>query len=205
MNTVPKRSCLHRGSAPACLLSSLALVLALLAGCMPIQPAAAPAAITLRFAISDGQGLPRIDNYVHEFVDQVHVLSQGQITIEPTWEAGNSTPDGYEKGVIQLVRQGKFDVGLASARTWDTQGILNFQVLQAPFLITNDALAEAVATSEIGTRILNSLSPVGVVGLTLWPEDLRHPFPSCRTDRSLLPKILSARRSEHRFPTSPIN
>ena len=52
---------------------------------MPIQPAATSQAITLRFAIPDGQGLPRIDNYVHEFVAQAHALSQGQITIEPIW------------------------------------------------------------------------------------------------------------------------
>lgn len=189
MNFVKRFVSTHRKTNPRVslgwFLSSVALVLALLAGCMPIQPAAAPEAITLRFAISDGEGLPRIDNYVHEFVDQVHALSQGKITIEPTWDAGSGTTDGYEKGVIKLVRQGKFDLGLASARTWDTQGITNFQVLQAPFLITNDALAEAVATSDIATRILNSLSPAGVVGLTLWPEDLRHPF-SVVPDKPLL-------------------
>src|SRR5690242_19610842 len=93
MNTVPKRSSPQQRSSQVWLLSSLTLVLILLAGCMPIQPAAAPAAITLRFAISDGEGLPRIDNYVHEFVDQVHTLSQGKITIEPIWEAGNGTFD----------------------------------------------------------------------------------------------------------------
>src|SRR5262249_8632746 len=28
----------------------------------------------------------------------------------------------------------------------------------------------------IGKRMLESLAPLGLVGLTLWPEDLRHPF-----------------------------
>lgn len=181
----PTRRLTRQRISPAWLLSSLTLVLMLLAGCMPIPPAAAPAAITLRFAIPDEAGRPQIDPYVNEFVAQAHALSQGQITIEPTWDGGSGTPDGYEKGVIQLVKQGKFDLGLASARTWDTQGILNFQVLQAPFLITNDALAEAVATSEIAARLLGSLSPAGVVGLTLWPEDLRHPF-SVVPDKPLL-------------------
>ena len=119
MNAVPRYSSKQQRISPGWLLSSLALVLTLVAGCVPIQPEAPaePAAITLRFAIPDGEGLPRIDNYVHEFVDQVHALSQGQITIEPTWDGGSGTTDGYEKGVIQLVRQGKFDLGLASART----------------------------------------------------------------------------------------
>src|SRR4051794_22258164 len=51
---------------------SMALVLTLLAGCMPVQPVAASEAITLRFAVSDGEGHPTIDPYVYEFVDQVH-------------------------------------------------------------------------------------------------------------------------------------
>jgi hypothetical protein len=55
-------------------------------------------------------------------------------------------------------------------------GVTSFQSLQAPFLITNDALAEAVASSDIATRMLNGLTSVGVTGLALWPEDLRHPF-----------------------------
>ncbi|MFN8494630.1 MAG: hypothetical protein U0350_43920 [Caldilineaceae bacterium] len=158
------------------LLSSLVLVLALFTGCMPIQPAAAPKPITLRLAIPDGQGLPRIDNYVHEFITQTHTLSQGAITIEPVWNAGDGTFAGYEKGVLQRMLTGKFDLALVPSRTWDSESITNFQALQAPFLINNDALAEAVATSEIGTQMLDSLSAVGLVGLTLWPEDLRHPF-----------------------------
>jgi Tol biopolymer transport system component/TRAP-type C4-dicarboxylate transport system substrate-binding protein len=120
-----------------------------------------------------------------EFIDQVKTLSQGSITIEPIWDAGSGTSDGFEKGVIQLVRKGKFDLGLASSRTWNTQNITSFQVLQAPFLITNDALSEAVATSDVVTRMLDSLSTAGMVGLTLWPEGLRHPF-SVVPDKPLL-------------------
>ncbi len=185
---VPTRST-HQRVSRVWLLSSLALVLALLVACMPIQPSAtnlgASKAITLRFAVSDGEGHPQIDPYVHEFVDQVHKLSQGKITIELTWDAGGGTFYGYERGVIQRVLRGKFDLGLAGSRTWDTESITSFQALQAPFLITNDNLAAAVATGDIGARMLNSLSEVGGVGLTMWPEDLRHPF-SVVPDKALL-------------------
>lgn len=89
----------------------LALIL-LLAGCMPIQPAAAPNPITLRFAIAAGQGSPRIDLYVQEFVTQVHTLSQGNITLEPVWDAGADAPDGlFEAKAIQRVQQGEFELG----------------------------------------------------------------------------------------------
>jgi Bacterial extracellular solute-binding protein, family 7 len=43
-------------------------------------------------------------------------------------------------------------------------------------LIDNDALAEAVATSDTAAQMLEGISSAGVVGLTLWPEDMRHPF-----------------------------
>jgi TRAP-type transport system periplasmic protein len=141
-------------------------------------------AITLRFAVSDQEGRPS-EAYVLEFIAQVKTLSNGNITIEPIWDAGADTFDGFEKGVIQLVTRGNYELGLAASRTWDTESITNLQALQAPFLITNDALAEAVATSDSATKMLESLSSAGVVGLTLWPEDLRHPF-SLMPDKHLL-------------------
>lgn len=52
-------------------------------------------------------------------------------------------------------------------------------------MITNDALAEAVATSDIATKMLDHLSVADMVGLTMWPEDLRHPF-SIVADKPLL-------------------
>lgn len=169
----PVRQCVGQ----AWLLSSLALVLALLASCTPIQPAAAPKPITLRFAIAAGQGSPRIDLYVQEFGTQVHALSQGNITVEPVWDAGADAPDGlFEAKAIQRVQQGEFELGMAPSRAFDIEHVTSFQPLQAPFLIANDALAEAVATSDITTKMLDHLSTADMVGLTLWPEDLRHPF-----------------------------
>jgi TRAP-type C4-dicarboxylate transport system substrate-binding protein len=139
-------------------------------------PASVPVAtITLRFAVADEEGHPS-DPFVREFIEQVKTLSHGNITVEPVWDAGADTEAGFERGVIQLVRNGEADLGLAASRAWDPEIFPNLQALQAPFLITDDALAEAVATSDVATRIIDSLSPGGVVGLTLWPEDLRHPF-----------------------------
>ena len=188
MNTVPKRSSMHQRVSPAWLASSLALVLALLAGCMPIQPPAtklaAPEAITLRFAIPEAQGRTLTPS-VLEFIDQVKTLSKGSITIEPVWDPMAGTPGGNEQGLIKRVIAGDFELGLIATRSWDEQHITSLHVLQAPFLITNDALAAAVATSDVATRLLSSLSPAGVVGLTMWPANLRHPF-SVMPDQPLL-------------------
>lgn len=134
--------------------------------------------ITLRLAVSDGDDSVPSGPYVHEFVNQIKTLSNGNITIEPVWGAGDTTEVGFERGVIQLVRDGKFDLGLAASRAFDNDKdhITSFQALQAPFLIDNDALVVAVATSDSATKMLDNLSSSGLAGLTLWPEDLRHPF-----------------------------
>ena len=118
-------------------------------------------AITLRLAVSDREGLPQIDPYVTEFIEQINTLSNGSITIEPIWRAGDDTEVGYEAGVVEHVIKGDLELGLAASRGWDNAGVTHLQALQAPFLIDNDALAEAVATSEIATKMLDSLSSAG--------------------------------------------
>jgi TRAP-type C4-dicarboxylate transport system substrate-binding protein len=149
----------------------------LLAFCFITSPTLAQnEAITLRLAIPDQQGSSNIEPYVTELIAQVKTLSKGSITIEPIWDAGNDTEAGFETGVIQHVTKGDFELGIAASRAWNGAGFTSFDVLQAPFLIDNDALAEAVATSDSATKMLEGMSSAGVVGLTLWPEDLRHPF-----------------------------
>ncbi len=138
----------------------------------------APGTMTLRLAVPDGsgvQGIPYMP-YVFAFIDEVKNRSDGRIIIEPLWEAGNVTEAGFETGLIQLVKEGRAELGIASTRAFDTVGITSFQPLQAPFLVDNDALAEAVATSDIATRMMADLAGNGLAGFALWPEDLRHPF-----------------------------
>ena len=149
----------------------LLVAVILITACAPAQDDP----ITLRMGIPDGDNVLYAP-YVLEFIQQAKTLSNGTIMIEPTWEAGDSTSAGYEVGVIQLVKDGTFDLGLAASRSFNSEGITSFQALQAPFLIDNDALAKAVASSDAASRMLENLSSSGLTGLTLWPEDLRHPF-----------------------------
>jgi TRAP-type C4-dicarboxylate transport system substrate-binding protein len=157
------------------LFTVLLIVVALLTACTPKVTPAPAEPITLRMGIPDGDNVLYAP-YVLEFIEQAKTLSNGKITIEPTWEAGDGTSAGYEVGVIQLVKDGKFDLGLAASRSFNSAGITSFEALQAPFLIDNDALAKAIATSDAASRMLENLSSSGLTGLTLWPEDLRHPF-----------------------------
>ena len=138
-------------------------------------PAQQELGTTLRLAVADAPGRPS-EPYVLEFIEQVKTLSEGDMNIEPIWQAGSDTTPVFEQGVVKVVKEGQYDLGLAGSRAWDSLGITSFQALQAPFLITDDALAEAVAASDIGTEMLEGLSSANVIGLALWPEDLRHPF-----------------------------
>jgi TRAP-type C4-dicarboxylate transport system substrate-binding protein/beta-lactamase regulating signal transducer with metallopeptidase domain len=131
--------------------------------------------VTLRLAVTDPQGRPS-EAYINEFIAQVKTLSDGKITIEPTWEAGANTTPTFEQGVAKALVEGQYDLGLAASRGWDSVGVTSLQPLQAPFLINDDAIAEAVAASDTAKQMLEGMSPAGVVGLTLWPDVLNHPM-----------------------------
>lgn len=138
-------------------------------------PAEQMPSTTLRLAVADTNDAPSAP-IVLAFVEQVQQRSGGSLVIEPVWEASADTEAEYEQGVIAAVRVGKYELGLAATRAWEEQGVTVFQPLQMPFLIDNDALAIAVATSEVATQMLERLSASGMIGLAMWPEDLRHPF-----------------------------
>jgi TRAP-type C4-dicarboxylate transport system substrate-binding protein len=142
--------------------------------------------VTLRLAVSDDREKPS-GPAVTKFVTDVATASRGNITIAPTFDAGKNTKKGFELGVADLVQRGETDLAVVSARAWDLAGVTSLQALQTPFLIDNDGLELAVAESHVARRSLDAMGS-GVVGLTLWPEDLRHlfSFPNCPRDfRSL--------------------
>ena len=142
----------------------------------PSAGAATADPLTLHFAVADERDRPSQDA-VDDFVEQVASLSDGSIIIEPAFDAGGDAPG--------LVMRGDADLALVASREWDLVGVTSLQALQAPFLITDDALAEAVAQSSIASQAMGGLAEVGVMGLAMWPEDLRHPFSFLR-DKPLL-------------------
>ena len=170
---------------------SVVTAIALLAGCTPVQrPAAVQSTakpVTLSFAVPEPQGRT-LTPYVLEFVDQVKQLSNGSMIVEPVWDPMAGIPGGSERRLVKRVLDGDFDLAVSATRAWDDQNMPSLHVLQAPFLITDDALAEAVATSKVATRLLDNLSAAGAVGLTMWPEDLRHPFSEMPDEPLLAPK-----------------
>ncbi|MEX0985293.1 MAG: TRAP transporter substrate-binding protein DctP [Actinomycetota bacterium] len=133
--------------------------------------------VVLRLGTGDPRGLPDTP-VVEGFADAVEELSGGSMDVEIVWAAGgdSSDPDGFERGVVELVRDGELDLGLIGARAWDTLGVRSFQALQAPFLITDQDVLSDVLESPVADEMLAGLEGTGVVGLGLYPDGLRHPM-----------------------------
>ena len=131
----------------------------------------------IRLGTGDPRGRPDTP-VVEGFADAVEELSDGAMRVEVVWEAGDdsSVPDGFEKGVVQLVQDGELDLGWIAARAWDTVGVKSFQALQAPFLITDQELLTEVLASPMADEMAAGLEDAGVVGLGLFPDGLRHPM-----------------------------
>ena len=108
---------------------------------------------------------------IDAFAEQVN--GTGQLTINPQ--------PVYPQSEIQLlddVRSGVVPMATISSAIWDTAGITAFQALQAPFLITNYPLAEAVEGGEIGQSMLADANEQAgdIVALAIHEGGLRKPF-----------------------------
>ena len=132
--------------------------------------------MTLSLGTGDPRGRPDTAAVEH-FAEQVDQLSDGAMRVEITWQAAGESggADGFEQGVVGLVQGGDLDLGWIAARAWDTVDVPSFQALQTPFLITDQGLLDQVLASPISDEMLVGLGEVGLVGLGLYPDQLRHP------------------------------
>jgi TRAP-type C4-dicarboxylate transport system substrate-binding protein len=133
------------------------------------------APVTLRLGTEDDPGRPGAEQ-IQEFARQVQQLSEGRLLIEPVWDANGDQSDDWDQVVARMVVSGELDMGMIPARTWDTEGVTSFRALHAPFLVTSGDLVEQIVAGELAGEMLAGLDQVGVTGLALMPESLRHLF-----------------------------
>jgi TRAP-type C4-dicarboxylate transport system substrate-binding protein len=131
--------------------------------------------VTLRIGTDDTPGRPAADQ-IEEFARQVEELSDGLIRIEPAWRAAGEEMDDWDQQVARMVVNGDLDMGMIPARAWDTEGVTSLRALHAPFLVTSNDLVDEIVTSDLADEMLAGLDEVGVTGLALLPEGLRHIF-----------------------------
>lgn len=138
--------------------------------------------VTLRLAVADAAGRSS-EAAARTFISRVAALSDGNITVEPTFDAGAGTTR-FEVAVAESLKAGDADLAMTGSRVWDLLGVTSLRALQAPFLIDSDALALEVAKSDVAMRALEGMAGAGLAGLAIWPEELRHlfSFPKCDRD-----------------------
>jgi len=130
-----------------------------------------PLVLRMANAYGDLQTAPVIEH----FVSQVKERSGGNLRIQVANRWGDYADDA-EQQVVRAVAVGKVDLGWAGARVFDTMGVTSFQALQAPMLIDNYALEQAVAASDMPGQMLQGLDKVGVRGLGVLADGLRKPI-----------------------------
>ena len=114
---------------------------------------------------------------VQAYMAQVSELSNGNITLEPSWsiQAAGSEPTSYLTTVVDQVKAGTLDMAVIGSRFLDSAGMTSFDALGAPFLITSDALLDATTASpDITGPMLAGVAQAGLTGLAVFPEALRH-------------------------------
>jgi TRAP-type C4-dicarboxylate transport system substrate-binding protein len=138
----------------------------------PAGPTGVP--VVLQIGTNDFPGRPAADQ-IQDLVDRVAELSDDRIRLEPTWRVGWDETD-WDQYVARQVMSGALDLAIVPSRALPELGVTRLRVLDAPFLIDSDPLLDAVVTSDLAQDVLGDLEDVGMVGLALIPEGLRHPF-----------------------------
>ena len=140
----------------------------------PAAPVGAP--VTLRLADAEDQGRSS-QPWIDRFIEKVTINSGGTITIEPIYNAGGGNDEKPGEVVVAgQVIAGDVELALVPVRAWSSVGVTSLQALAAPLLIDSDALLTAVASDPLTEPLLGAMREQGLVGLALWPDDLRHPF-----------------------------
>jgi TRAP-type C4-dicarboxylate transport system substrate-binding protein len=129
--------------------------------------------MTLTVGSPDAEGTPGTEALRH-FAAAVSDLTGGRVTVRLLWNVTDGV--AAEADVIRRVRDGELDLGWVGSRAWDGQGVVGFSALQAPFLVSDYDVMDAVMTSELPGEMLAELDRIGLKGVGLYPDQLRHPF-----------------------------
>ena len=130
----------------------------------------------VEIAVADSQPAGQPSNLpLSEFERQVESLSDGAISVSIRTDAAD--PRNSDAAIIEGVQDGTFQMAVVPARAWSGAGVTSLKALQAPFLMESERHVTAVVNdAAISDQALAGFEAAGVVGLTLFPESLRHFF-----------------------------
>lgn len=119
----------------------------------------------------DGQVPTRYQ--IEEFARQVEERSGGRLVIEPEFRAGGDEVRAWDQLVARRVITGDLEMAVIPARAWDTEGVMSFRALSAPFLLTSNEVIREVVKPQLADGMLAGLKSLGLSGLALFPEGRR--------------------------------
>ena len=96
------------------------------------------------------------------------------VTLEPVTRPAD---DGDEDNVaLEALASGDLDLALLRSGRLTKEGAESLAPLGAPFLVTNNDQAIAIARDEVTEDLFVDLPKIGLVGLGMMPLGVRHPF-----------------------------
>jgi TRAP-type transport system periplasmic protein len=94
-----------------------------------------------------------------------------KVVIDPTTYA--SSAPANEAKLVAALRAGRAGFSYQPGRDWAAAGVAGFQALDTPFLVTTVQATVKLATSPVAGALLRQLTPLGLVGLGLIPNEPR--------------------------------
>ena len=130
--------------------------------------------VTIRLGTVEGKDAQYADGVEH-FAKSVETMTNGSLHVDVVWEATGPHTAHSEKDLANMVSKGDIDMGIVPTRVWDQVGVTTLQALQTPFLVDSLGLVNKVVSSDMAGEMMAGLDKVGVDGLALWPDSMRHP------------------------------
>jgi TRAP-type C4-dicarboxylate transport system substrate-binding protein len=131
--------------------------------------------VTIRLGAVEDQDAPYADEVEH-FATSVETMSNGSLHVDIVWETTGPHTAQSEKDLANMVSQGDIDLAIVPTRVWDQVGVTTLQALQTPFLVDSLGLVNKIVSSDMADEMMAGLGAVGVDGLALWPDSMRHPM-----------------------------
>ena len=155
------------------------------AGAAGTRAGGEPPPLVLRIGTEEPRGRPAAQQ-VEQMVLEVADRSDGRLALEPVFSAVGRDQPSWDQVLARQVVDGELDLAVVPARAWDTEGVDSLVALQAPLLVgTEEHMAAVVEDDALAGDLLAGLDAVGVEGLALLPEGLRHLFVTGGGDASL--------------------
>jgi TRAP-type C4-dicarboxylate transport system substrate-binding protein len=136
--------------------------------------------VTLKAIVGDPKGSPGTAEQMAAFAAKVEALSNGALKIDITfgaYDAFSSSPVKGDVRIVELVQDGTHDIAAIPARSWEYEeiGETRMRALSAPFLVESNALTAKIATTDLADELMSGLPALGLTGLALLPDTMRHP------------------------------